>query len=333
MAEPCEIAATIHSPASAPAAATVGDRWSRWLLHGRHGNDAAAARAMQPTLLRFADRVIDGAAPGPGAHLIDIGSGTGLVGLRALERLGSARLFVTFTDRSAEVLAEAQAAAEAAGWAAQCRFLRSEAEDLAGIAEGSADCVTSRAALAYVGDKARAFRAIVRLLRPGGRLSIAEPLLRESALPVVALRQLLSAGGRGAADPLLPLLHRWRAAQFPDTEAALEGCPLTNFTAATLAELAAAAGLRRITLDDRPRARPAAPLTWEAFINTAPHPLAPTLAEILRDAFSAAESAFLERHLRPAVEAGGYGLTERVAYLTAVKPEAGEAVAATPASL
>ena len=55
-------------------------------------------------------------------------------------------------------------------------FVRAAAEDLSTIADASADVVTTRSVLIYVDDKAAAFRAFHRVLKPGGRLSIFEPI-------------------------------------------------------------------------------------------------------------------------------------------------------------
>ena len=299
------------------------DPWARWLLHRRHGDDPECRADMEPTLLRFADQVLEGARLTPGSHLLDIGCGDGLVGFRALGRAGYEALRVTFADHSARLLAVVRQRAERQGLTDRCRYVACDAQDLASIADRAADAVTSRAVIVYLPDKARAFRSLFRVLKPGGRLSIAEPIMRPAALPVVALRQLLERGEAGSREPLLPLLHRWKAAQFPDTEAALEASPLTNFTEQTLAQLAEEAGFTRVTLDFPPRQGEAPPLGWAAFLRLSPHPLAPSLGDILEERFSPREREALESHLRPRIEAGGYDTAERVAYLTAIRPADG----------
>jgi SAM-dependent methyltransferase len=55
-------------------------------------------------------------------------------------------------------------------------FEEARAEDLSSIPDASVDVVTVRSVLIYVDDKASAFRAFYRVLRPGGRLSIFEPI-------------------------------------------------------------------------------------------------------------------------------------------------------------
>ncbi|HEX3983943.1 MAG TPA: hypothetical protein VHX12_09645, partial [Acidisoma sp.] len=159
-----------------------------------------------------------------------------------------------------------------------------------------------------------------RALRPGGRLTIAEPIMRDDALHAVALRTVLGRSDSDQDDRLLPLLHRWKAAQFPDTMERLEETPYTNFTERDLLHLAQEAGFTDIDLRLHMHVEKDRPMTWTAFINASPHPLAPTLATIMRTQFSVVEQTFFEQVLRPAIESGAYAVTERMAYLSASKP-------------
>src|SRR5947207_4201651 len=58
------------------------------------------------------------------------------------------------------------------------RFMRAAAENLAQIESESADVVAMRSVLIYVDDKKSAFDEFFRVLRPGGRLSLFEPINR-----------------------------------------------------------------------------------------------------------------------------------------------------------
>jgi hypothetical protein len=60
-------------------------------------------------------------------------------------------------------------------------------------------------------------------------------------------------------------------------------------------------------------------MPWDTFLDLAPHPLAPTLREVLREKFSAEEAQRLESVLRPSVEAGRELERNGIAYLTAVR--------------
>jgi ubiquinone/menaquinone biosynthesis C-methylase UbiE len=199
-----------------------------------------------------------------------------------------------------------------------CRFIQAPAERLADVPAASVDAVTTRAVLAYVADKAAAFAEFFRVLKPGGRLSIAEPLFRRDALAAAALRVALETRPAAHDEPVLPLVHRWKAAQFPDTAAVIAASPLTNFTEADLADMARAAGFEAVTCETRSY-ESAAPLSWEMFLNRAPHPLAPSLAEVMRG-FSGAERDCLEAALRPRIEAGRWPRRDQVAYLRGRAP-------------
>ncbi|OYV41784.1 MAG: hypothetical protein B7Z80_00540 [Rhodospirillales bacterium 20-64-7] len=296
----------------------TGDPWADWLLHGRQGGREIGP-GLQARLRRYADKVIDAAALAPGMTLLDVGTGTGLVALRAIERTGPG-LNVILTDRSAALLAETAAELDRRGITAQCRLLRTGAEELDGIAPGSVDAVTLRSVLAYVADKPAALAACRRVLKPGGRLALAEPVFRDEALQAVAMRQVLASRSPARAEPLLPLLHRWKAAQFPDTEAALAADPKTNYTERDLFRLAQQAGFTELALDFQIRSLPEPGLGWAAFLHRTPHPDAPSLAEILRERCTPEEAALLEAALRPQIEAGQHVTTERMAYLSARKP-------------
>ena len=54
--------------------------------------------------------------------------------------------------------------------------MQAAAEDLAPIADESVDVVTTRSVVIYVTEKQRAFDEFHRVLRPGGRLSMFEPI-------------------------------------------------------------------------------------------------------------------------------------------------------------
>jgi ubiquinone/menaquinone biosynthesis C-methylase UbiE len=69
---------------------------------------------MAQFLERVRDRVLDGGAITSGDVVLDLGTGTGLIGLGALERAGPDG-HVIFSDVSEELLAETRAAATRMG--------------------------------------------------------------------------------------------------------------------------------------------------------------------------------------------------------------------------
>jgi arsenite methyltransferase len=60
--------------------------------------------------------------------------------------------------------------------AERAEFVRAAAEDLSSIPDGSVDVVTTRSVLIFVQHKDAAFREFHRVLRPGGPVSIFEPI-------------------------------------------------------------------------------------------------------------------------------------------------------------
>ncbi len=61
------------------------------------------------------------------------------------------------------------------------------------------------------------------------RLSIAEPILQDEAFYATALRRRVEDKSH-PVDRFLTLLHRWKAAQLPDTEEACAQSPIANYS-------------------------------------------------------------------------------------------------------
>jgi arsenite methyltransferase len=295
------------------------DVWSDWLLHVRHGDDAEYRHAICARLNQYADRVLDGARLSSGMTLADVGAGEGLIGFRGIERIGSS-LRVIFTDVSAHMLRHAEALAVARGIGRQCVFHHCTAEHLEGIAAESVDVVATRAVLAYVADKPAALSQFRRILKPGGRISLAEPIFRDEALLVRAMKAVIDGRRPGEQERLLPLIHRWRAAQLPDTMEKISGSPITNYTERDLVNFAQACGFAEIHMEFHVDVLPAIAVSWAAFVGSSPHPWAKPLKIILEEQFSAEERQLLEPVLRHALTLPDLVTIDRIAYLTATKP-------------
>jgi len=311
------------SSASSDAAADLSnvgsDVWSEWLLHHRQGGDAAYASVVQGIVEGFADRVIDGAQLAAGMTLVDVGAGEGVVAFRAIERMGPS-LLVILTDISAPMLRYAEVVAAKRNVRSQCSFLECGADKLDGIADASVDVVVTRASLAYVADKKAATREFFRILRPGGRLSICEPILQDEAFYVRALRSRIESKSH-PSDRFMTLLHRWKASQFPDTAEACAQNPLTNYSERDVLNMVREAGFSQIHLQLHIDVVPSLITSWDAFIGSSPHPWAPSLKQIFAEKFTPDEREFLERTIRPTVESGkSFSNDNRVVYLQAQKP-------------
>ncbi len=296
------------------------DLWSEWLLRRRHGGNPNHEQVIRGVIERIRDRVLDGAALSAGMTLVDVGAGDGLIAFGALERIGLS-LRVVFTDLSVPLLQHAEKCAIERGVRDCCTFLQGSAERLEGIVDESVDVVTSRAVLAYVANKAAAVGEFYRVLKPGGRISIAEPIFRDEALQIAAHIRYLEAKPACDVTAHVRLMLRCKAAQFPSTtEEAIKNDPLINFSERDLVGLCQSAGFGEIHLELHIDVRKAGALSWDTFIDMSPHPRAPTIREILASHFSDEEQRQYEEGLRPLVESGQRVERDTIAYLTAIKP-------------
>jgi arsenite methyltransferase len=292
------------------------DVWLEWLTHVRNGGDAAFEQILRLEIEGYVDRILDQANIRSGMTLLDVGAGEGTVALRAIERFGPT-LRLILTDVSEPLLLRARAHAVELGVQDQCTFILCGADQLAGIENESVDVVTTRSALAYVHDKARALREFNRVLKPGGRISLGEPVFQDDAYHACVLKSLTEKGS--TTDRLTPLLHRWKAAQFPDTPEGIAVQPLTNFSERTLFEMTRAAGFSPVHLEFHMDLCPSRITSWHVFLHSSPHPLAPALIDILDERFTVEERQIFEAVFKPLVESGCAMTLSRMAFVSATK--------------
>ncbi len=153
------------------------DHWAQWLLHRRFGGDLQHGQAMLKELSVWRDRILEHATITEGEMVLDVGCGDGLIAFGALDRVGEEGQ-VIFSDISQDLLDHCRSLAQQLQVLERCRFVRASAENLAAIATGSVDVVTTRSVLIYVQAKQQALHEFYHVLKPGGRLSIFEPINR-----------------------------------------------------------------------------------------------------------------------------------------------------------
>jgi ubiquinone/menaquinone biosynthesis C-methylase UbiE len=289
-----------------------------WLLHERYGADLDYVHVLKVSVARFVDRVFYGAWIFHRMILVDLGTVDGALGLRAIERMGN-DMRVIFTNSSAGILRHTEQLAKQQNVASQCGFLQVSAESLAPIQDSSVDAVVARTSIAYIDEKQTAFRELYRVLKPGGRLSIAEPLLQDEALAARALKRAVEAQAGQVSDGFIALLHRWKAAQFPDTEEAFIKNPLVNFSERDLLKWIRNAGFNEIHLQLAIDVTAPLNKSWDVFLNSSPHSWAPSLKRIWTEQFSEQERRLFESVVRPMVESGGISTIDRIVYLNATK--------------
>jgi arsenite methyltransferase len=280
--------------------ANAPDRWQQWLLNVRFGGDLEAhQQVLDKAQLRADDTVLD------------VGAGDGLIAFGALERLGPDGR-VIFSDISQDLLDHCQKAAEAEGVLERCRFLLAPADELSGVAAGSVDVVTTRSVLIYVKDKAATLREFYRVLKPGGRISLFEPI-----------NVLMSDDDPGRADgydmrPVRALQAKVRALY--DSIQPRGEDPMVDFDERDLLRHAEEAGFSKLDLELRVTVENAKrPVPWERYLRTSGNPLIPPLGEALDRTLTADEIIRFTEHLRPLVESGTGQERRAAAYLTATK--------------
>jgi arsenite methyltransferase len=277
--------------------ATNQDRWARWVLGSRDGDDGQARRCGAEVLAVYRDGVLDRAAVAGGDTLLDVGAGAGLVGFAALDRVGPDGL-VIFSDISADLLAECRRQATADGVLDRCRFVEAGADDLGTIDDMAVDVVTTRSVLIYVVRKQAALAEFFRVLRPGGRLSIFEPINSfAGAQPRFGLFGL-------DVEPVADLAAKVRDVY---TGGPVEQNPMLNFDERDLLRWVVEAGFTAVEMDYRAEVEVPQPLPstdWEVLRRTAPNPLAPTFDEAMAQALTDAERDRFESHVRAALAAG-----------------------------
>ncbi|MET8251203.1 class I SAM-dependent methyltransferase [Micromonospora sp. NPDC005197] len=270
------------------------DRWAQWLLARRDGNSAGLRARNALDLAAFRDGVLEGAGLVADDVVLDVGCGTGLIAFGALDRLGPDGR-VIFSDVSPDVLDECR---RTAGGDERCNFVVAPADDLAGIADASVDVVTTRSVLIYSDRKTAAFAEFFRVLRPGGRMSLFEPIngFAERLRP----DDLFGLGNSPVNDLIAKVSDVYRSTTAETTR------PMMDFDERDLVDWAVSAGFEAVELSYRAQVDvPADPIgDWEALKRVAPNPLVPTYGEAIAAALTDDDRERLDTYMTALAAAG-----------------------------
>jgi ubiquinone/menaquinone biosynthesis C-methylase UbiE len=140
-------------------------------------------------------RALELIAVGPADRLLDVACGKGDSAILAARELGCS---VAGIDYSEAGVIDAERAAKADGVAHEVTFQTGCAEALP-FANGSFDAILCECSLCLFDDKRRALAEIRRVLRPGGRVAIADVLAEHDRLPASLHGALAAAACIGTA--------------------------------------------------------------------------------------------------------------------------------------
>jgi ubiquinone/menaquinone biosynthesis C-methylase UbiE len=175
--------------------------------------------------------VLDGARIEAGQAVADVGAGTGLLALGAVERVGPEGDVIAL-DISVDALEELRANTTAAN----ISYLVGQA-DVLPLRDASIDAVLTRSVLIYVDDKAEAAREFERVLRPGGRVSLFEPINSRNL-------RLWQAVDLSPLGELAERLQEWTERLYANP-----ADPMLNFDATDLERFFTDAGFTEVAVD------------------------------------------------------------------------------------
>jgi arsenite methyltransferase len=292
------------------------DRWAKWLLETRFGGDQEQDQRDLAVLRSVRDRILDNASIREGDALLDVGAGDGLVGFGAVDRVGPGGR-VIFSDVSSELVERCKEIASQVEGETEFDFVVASAQDLSSVEDASVDVVTTRSVLIYVEDKDAALRGFHRVLRPGGRISLFEPVNKFS----IDRRPDTRFWGYDVTT-IKSIVDKVMAAYRADGPP-LEDDPMFNFDERDLLADVEQAGFGELALDYEVRIGKhppvGGPIRWDAFYNLSGNPNEPTVREVVERALDAGEARQFEKHLRPLVERGEGIRYFAEAYIYAVK--------------
>lgn len=153
--------------------------WSKWLTQSRF--EYMTGEQKEQTiqwLFTVRDAVLSNADIQATDTVLDLGTGTGLLGFGALEKIRD-KGNVIFSDKFEDCLSACQKIAKELNVQGNYEFLLSDCCDIK-LANNSIDKAVMRSVLVHILDKKQALSEICRVLKPQGVYSAFEPIIRSN---------------------------------------------------------------------------------------------------------------------------------------------------------
>ena len=280
------------------------DCWSTWLQEGRfRGATAVERRAMNVRLHRVRRRILRAARLRPGIRVLDAGCGDGFLAAEAAKIVGP-RGLVAGLDISAASLANAERLVVRSPKDALITWHKGSVTHIP-FPEASFDAVVQRSVLMYVEDKQTAVSEYSRILRPGGRVSLFEPI-----------------NARAEDDWLIdftPVRGLHERVQQAEEELRATTCqPMLDFDAESLSSLFREHYATVWTTAHEITWTPASGDEWLRHVEQQPNPWWPTRRNLIREALGSDAERYLE-FIAARMGRGAYTYRCPAVFLVAVK--------------
>ena len=282
------------------------DKWLDWLTNKRHGGNREIAEATIRGLTPIRNKIFERIPLEPGATVLDVGTGDGFIAIEAMKRVGT-KGEVIFSDISQASLDHCERFVATLEERPRVRFVNCPAHNLSAIEDNSVDVITLRSVLIYEARKQDAFKEFLRVLKPGGFVSMFEPIAR--IYNSYTMPNTLFGYDLTEVKDLFPKLKAGMGrtgVPAPEEVDKKSDDPMSDFDDRDLARMALDAGFREFKLETTTEYG-SAPMymgNWEAFWNSSPNPNAPSLREAAERSMSSDELARFINVLKPKVESG-----------------------------
>jgi arsenite methyltransferase len=184
----------------------------------------------------------------------------------------------------------------------RCSFVKAASEDLSAIESESVDVVTTRSVLIFVDDKPKALLEFFRVLKPGGRAALFEPI-DDQRMSEYWRRRAWADPDSEETMPIRDFLERltthWET-HYKHINAAM-----VNFNERDLVQMCVAAGFAGVRTELYLNVVPVPAMNWDALMRSSGNPMIPTNGEVIREILSVEERERFEKHLPPIAERGG----------------------------